>query len=109
MSGFSIIKIESPSPSYPFGTALEKSDVATVIDDNTEKWGTQGNGDCRIDSPADLARSGVDIVLIASNFFEDQMRKNVERWVREHGRQYQEFCPHCRAVLAVSGQGASRG
>jgi len=82
-------------------TNLKAGDVTIVIDDNKEKWGKPTNQGVKIESPKRLSESEADIVLIASDCFEAKMSENVARWSCEHGKHYEPFRPHARAVEIV--------
>lgn len=46
----------------------------------------------------------MDLILIASDCFEDKMSENARQWSAVHGRQYEPFCLHSRAAkLSLEG------
>ncbi len=78
-------------------TNLMPEDVTLVIDDNQNKWGRHTHQGLEIQSPARLAESGANLVLIASDCFEAKMVENVMRLSSEHRKSYEPISLHTKA------------
>lgn len=83
-------------------TDLKPEDISIVVDDNQEKWGKSTRQGLKIEPPAALAESGVDIVLIASDCFESKMSENLMRWAGEQRRAFEPLCLHSRVIEALA-------
>jgi len=70
-------------------TSIRKEDVAVVVDDNKEKWGLLTSHGIRVEPPKSLFTSGVGLVLIASDCYEDKMNDNLVCWSNKQPNKFE--------------------
>ena len=78
-------------------TSLRPSDIALLVDDNEAKWGTTTLQGIAIERPERIAQAHADLVLIASDAFENAITERVRATVAgRHG--VAVICPHSTAL-----------
>jgi hypothetical protein len=83
-------------------TSLQPSDIALVVDDNDEKWGTRTRQGLAIESPQRITESGIDIVLTGTDTFEAPVAAKAEALAANSRVAFELVRPHSGALAGLA-------